>query len=168
MAFSFKCSSCDEIHEGIPTFGADAPSLYYWMPEDERATRAVLSSDLCVIDNERFLVRGCIEIPVEGEEDPFVWGVWVDVSERDFRVIERLFGVEKRAHVGPFAGYLGSELPCYPDSTFNLHVVAHLRDDGIRPSVQVSRSPHALHAEQCGGISHHRLSEIYQAVMHGN
>jgi hypothetical protein len=72
-----------------------------------------------------------------------------------------------RKTVGPFAGYLGSELPAYPETTFNLHVVAHLRDDGIRPLVTVSRSAHPLYREQCQGMTAGRLSEIYEAVMHG-
>ena len=167
MSFRFLCKCCGEVHEGIPTFGADAPAIYYWIATEERAKRVVLDTDTCVIDNERFLIRGCLEIPVDNESDPFIWGVWVDVSQRDFKVFREVLEAKHRKHVGPFAGYLGSELPAYPERTFNLHVVAHLRDDGIRPLVAVSPSAHPLHTEQCQGISAARLSEIYEIVMHG-
>jgi len=68
----------------MPTFGADAPAQYYRRPEEERPKRVDLDSDSCVVDGERFIVRGCLEIPVQGESDPFVWGVWVDLSKTDF------------------------------------------------------------------------------------
>jgi len=166
MTFQFRCNSCDQIHEGVPTFGFDAPAIAQWIPEAEREKRIELGTDDCVVDGERFLVRGCLEIPVQGEEDPFVWGIWVDLSEGDFERWVEAFPLEKREHIGPFAGYLGSVLPCYPD-TFNHHVVMYLRDKGIRPLVKVSQSDHPLHVEQCGGITHERLVEIYENVMHG-
>jgi hypothetical protein len=77
--FRFKCSSCGEWHEGMPTFGADAPLYFYAIPEQEREARCVLTSDTCSIDQEFFFVRGCLEIPVEGAMEPFVWGVWASV-----------------------------------------------------------------------------------------
>jgi hypothetical protein len=166
MAFQFRCISCDQVHEGVPTFGFDSPAIATWIPESERALRVVLGTDDCVVDQERFLVRGCIEIPVEGETDPFIWGVWVDISKRDFEQWSAAFHLEKREHVGPFAGYLANVLPCYPD-TFNHHVVMYLRDRGTRPLVMVTQSSHSLHLEQCSGISKERLTEIYVAVMHG-
>jgi hypothetical protein len=166
MAFRFVCSSCDQVHEGVPTFGFDAPAIAEWIPEAERPSRVQLGSDDCVIDNERYLVRGCIEISVEGEEDPFIWGAWVDLSKRDFDRWLEVFDLERRSHVGPFAGYLGVRIPGYPD-TFNHHVVMHLRDKGIRPLVVVSQSDNPLHAEQCRGISPQRVAEIYEMVMHG-
>ena len=166
MTFEFRCKSCDQLHAGVPTFGFDSPAIAQWIPPAERGTRVELGSDDCVVDGERFLVRGCIEIPVEGEQDPFIWGVWVDLSQRDFDEWAKSFHLDKREHVGPFAGYLGSALPCYPD-TFNHHVVMHLRDKGTRPLVEVSQSAHPLHIEQCNGITQERLIEIYETVMHG-
>jgi hypothetical protein len=166
MSFTFKCKSCDELHHGMPSFGADAPAQYYWIPEEERAERVDLGSDTCIVDGDRYLVRGCIEIPVEGESEPFVWGVWVDLSKRDFDTFESVLGVAQREHVGPFAGYLAADLFTYLD-TFNLNAVVHLRDNGIRPYVKISPSDHPLHKEQCQGITASRVAEIYALVMHG-
>jgi hypothetical protein len=166
MTFRFRCSSCEEVHEGVPTFGSDMPAIAEWISPSERSDRVQLGSDDCVVDGKRFLVRGCLEISVEGESDPFVWGVWADISRRDFDLWVKSFKLEKRAHIGPFAGYLGSALPCYPD-TFNHHVLVHLRDGGTRPYIEVCQSDHPLHIEQCNGMTGERLKEIYEAVMHG-
>jgi hypothetical protein len=166
VAFEFRCNSCNEVHRGIPTFGADRPAIADWIPPEQRETRVDLGTDDCVVDGERFLVRGCLEIPVHGETDPFIWGVWTDISERDFDQWVKAFDLENRSHIGPFAGYLGSVLPCYPD-TFNHQVLLHLRDKGVRPYVEVCQSTHPLHIEQCAGITHDRLKVIYETVMHG-
>ena len=32
--FEFKCSCCNEIHKGVPAFGAEAPIYYYSIPEN--------------------------------------------------------------------------------------------------------------------------------------
>ena len=166
MSFRFKCVACDELHYGVPTFGADAPAQYYWASEQERQERIDLGSDACVVDGERFLIRGCLEIPVKGETEPFMWGAWIDINKRDFALFKSVYGVAQRKHVGPFAGYLATEIPTYPE-TFNLPAVAYLRDDGIRPYIEVSASDHPLHKEQCEGITTSRVAEIYAHVMHG-
>src|SRR3954468_11208782 len=108
MSFSFLCKCCGETHNGIPTFGADAPAIYYRIAEEDREKRVTLDTDTCIIDDKRFLIRGCVEIGVENEADPFIWGVWVDVSRKDFEAFREMLGVKNRSHVGPFAGYLGS------------------------------------------------------------
>lgn len=166
VTFRFTCKSCGEIHEGVPTFGADEPLLVHLMPASKRAGHVRLGSDDCVIDDERFLIRGCLEITVEGETNPFVWGVWVDINREDFGEWTRVFRVKKRSDIGPFPAYLGNSLPTYPD-TFNLHVVAHLRDDGTRPFIEVAPSNHPLYEDQRAGISRSRLAEIYEGVLHG-
>ncbi len=68
----------------MPTFGAAAPLAYYAVPEIERSRRCQLGADGCVIDNEFFFVRGCVEIPVHGQPEPFVWGLWVSLSKQNF------------------------------------------------------------------------------------
>src|SRR5437899_396636 len=47
-------------------------------PESERRT-SVLTEDHCILLGEHYFIRGCIEIPVNGENDPFIWGVWVSL-----------------------------------------------------------------------------------------
>lgn len=166
MGFEFKCTTCGEIHRGIPTFGADKPLSYFEVPEEERAKRCDCGSDECVIDEKWFFVRGCIEIPVHGEEDPFIWGVWVSLSEENFKKWIECFEKEKRSHVGPFFGWLNAWLKPYP-STVNLKTKVHLRDKGTRPYIELEPTDHPLSVEQQEGISKERVAEIYSIMMHG-
>jgi len=140
MEFEFKCTSCGEVHRGIPTFGADKPLSYFEVPEEEREERCDCGSDDCVIDEKWFFIRGCIEIPVHGEEEPFVWGVWVSLSEESFKEWIECFDKEKRSHIGPFFGWLNAWLKPYPD-TINLKTKVHLRDKGTRPYIELVNHP---------------------------
>ncbi|WGS43842.1 DUF2199 domain-containing protein [Burkholderia sp. JSH-S8] len=165
MTFSFRCVTCGKTHHGIPSFFAKAPFNYYQIPEEERAHRCSLGSDDCVIDESLFFVRGSIEIPVHGFAESFSWGVWLSLSEASFQEWVRTFDVAKRSHVGPFFGWLNTQLSVYPE-TINLKTMVHLRDDGIRPYVELEPTDHPLALEQRGGISRERVAQIYREVMH--
>ncbi|MBU2865140.1 DUF2199 domain-containing protein [Reinekea forsetii] len=164
--FEFKCSCCDEIHKGIPTFGTTYPITVLQIPEDERASRVALGTDDCVIDEKYFYIRGCIEIPVQGFEDPFVWGAWVSLSEESFIQYIKHFDEAERSHIGPFFGWLSSDFIVYAEQCVNLKTRVHLRNDGIRPFIKIEPSEHLLSIEQRDGISEKRLIEIYEETMH--
>ncbi len=166
LVFRFKCSTCDEVHEGIPTFGWDYPIHYLQIPEAERDDRCHLGSDDCVIDDQWFFVRGCIEIPVHGYADPFIWGVWVSLSEESFNEWSEVFEVPNRSNCGPYFGWLSSHLALYPD-TINLKTYVHLRDNGIRPWLELEPTEHPLAVEQREGMSPDRVAEIYEQMLHG-
>jgi hypothetical protein len=163
--FTFRCRSCSQVHEGIPSFGWDYPVQYVAVPEDQRARRCVLTSDMCVIDDETFFVRGCLEVPIKGHEQPLSWGVWTSLSEKNFRHFEELYGESKRSHHGPFFGWLCSHIWLFPD-TLNLKTMVHLRDDGIRPFVELEPTDHPLAVEQRTGITLERVAEIYEKMIH--
>lgn len=166
MAFEFLCTSCGLVHRGMPAFGADAPLSYYAVPREERATRCALTADSCVIDRNSYFVRGCIEIPVKGEEDPFSWGVWVSLSEANYKEWLDFHSEEKRSHKGPYFGWLNASLKPYP-KTMNLKTRVHLRNGGIRPLIELEPTDHPLAVEQREGISGTRLAELYALMMHG-
>jgi hypothetical protein len=166
MSFRFHCSSCGETHEGMPTFSADAPLNYYAIPESERSKRCQLSSDDCVIDEQEYYVRGCIEIPVHGTDEPFVWGVWVSLSEASFKAWADAYSLKTRSHIGSFFGWLSAAIQPYPD-TISLKTRVHLRDNGIRPLIELEPTDHPLAIEQREGISPERVAEIYALLVHG-
>src|SRR5262245_6709835 len=114
--FTFKCFTCGQDHLGMPSFGAPAPLNYYAIPEPEREERCDLASDACVIDGTHFFIRGCLDIPVHGEEEPFSWGVWVSLSEANFSEWSRYFDEPRRTHLGPYFGWLNAWLKPYPDT----------------------------------------------------
>jgi hypothetical protein len=165
MQFEFTCATCGEIHLGMPSFGAEAPLSYFDIPENTRKTRCVLESDSCVIDNTSYFVYGLIEIPVHGEEDAFAWGVWVSLSESSFQQWRDCFHSKNRSQIGPFFGWLNAWLSPYP-RTVNLKARIHLRDDGVRPYIELEPTDHPLAIEQRLGISVERVAEIYAQIMH--
>jgi len=165
MEFRFKCETCGQIHRGMPSFGSEKPLSYYEVPEPERESRCDCGSDDCVIDGKSFFVRGCIEIPVHGEEEPFVWGVWVSLSESSFKQWVACLDKGERSHIGPFFGWLNAWLKPYPD-TMNLKTMVHLRDNGTRPYIELEPTDHPLAVEQREGISKSRVAALYSVMMH--
>jgi hypothetical protein len=166
MEFEFRCETCGEIHKGMPGFGALAPLNYYAIPEAERASRCELGSDDCVIDRSSFFVRGCLELPVRGAAEPMIWGVWVSLSEQNFIAWLKIFDQEHRSHVGPFFGWLNASLKPHPE-TMDLKTRVHLRDNGLRPWIELEPTDHPLALEQRNGISVDRVAEIHTIMMHG-
>lgn len=164
--FRFTCAICNKVHEGMPTFGWPHPAHYLAIPEGEREERCFLTSDTCVIDDEAFYVRGCIEIPVHGEEEAFSWGAWTSLSEDNFMHFQELFGTEKRSHHGPFFGWLSSHIWIYPE-TINLKTMVHIRDNGVRPFIELEPTDHPLAIEQREGTTVERVAEIFAKMTHG-
>ncbi len=167
--FRFCCATCGEWHEGMPSFGAEAPLYYYTIPDNERAARCHLTSDICIVDEEFFFIRGCIEIPVNGAEEPFVWGVWVSLSHASFTEYAAHFDATERSHLGPYFGWLSATFLVYPDLQsldVNIKTYVHPRNDGIRPYIELERTGHLLAIEQRNGITVDRLAEIYAAYQH--
>jgi len=82
---NFKCATCGKIHQKLPrSFAADFPDMYANMKREEKDVRAIIGSDQCVVDQQWFFVRGCLEIPVIGSTEPFIWGLWASVREEVF------------------------------------------------------------------------------------
>jgi hypothetical protein len=149
----------------MPSFGAHAPLSYYEVPTEEWEKRCHLGTDDCVIDEEFFFVRGCLEIPVIGEVEPFSWGVWVSLSQANYLEWVKCYESEKRSHIGPFFGWLNAWIKPYPD-TISLKTNVHLRDDGIRPFIELQSTDHPLAIEQRMGITVERVAELYAQIMH--
>ena len=53
----------------------------------------------------------------------------------------------------------------YPE-TKNLKTMVHLRDDGIRPYIELEPTEHPLAVEQRNGIGVDRVAEIYAIMVH--
>ena len=90
--YRFKCSSCDQWHEGIPGWGWKLPIEYFTVPEAEREERCFTTTDLCVVDHEKFFVCGCYEAPVQESSEILSLRVWVQLSKHDFMEFQTLLG----------------------------------------------------------------------------
>jgi hypothetical protein len=163
----FECRTCGETHDGPPpAVGFPVPDPLLAVPEEDRARRALLSSDQCVIDDEHYFVLGCLEIPVQGGTDPFVWMVWTSLSRASFRRASDLWTTEGRESEPPYFGWLSSRIPGYPDTT-NLKCLVHTRPVGERPFVELEPTDHPLAVDQRRGIPRDRLNALVERALHG-
>jgi hypothetical protein len=154
----FRCTTCDEWHEGLPRdFAFDAPLPYASLSKVERED-AHLTSDVCEIGPDRF-VRLCLEIPILGGSGPLVYGVWISLSEKSYSEYLAHWDDPRRYQKGPYFGWFSSRLPGYPD-TVHLKTRAHLRPTPLRPVIELEPTEHPLAVEQRCGITQERFREI--------
>lgn len=165
MDHVWTCRCCGKEFHTLPlSFALVAPDPWFAIPENERDSRARLGSDQCIIDDKEFYIRGCLELPVQGCDDPFVWNIWVSVSEASFSRIGELWDAEIRDREPPFFGWLCNELAVYP-KTFGLKTNVHLRNNGIRPLIVLEPTDHPLAVEQRRGISLQHVEQIASALL---
>jgi hypothetical protein len=162
---SFTCSRCGETHDLPMSFAFEAPVYWYGIPESERPLRAVLDEELCVIDKQHFFIKGRICIPVHDNPDAFERGVWVSLSETNFKRAVAMWDRPGREVESPYFGWLSSEIPGY-ESTRNLKTNVHTRPLGERPTIELEPTNHPLAVEQREGISPARVHEIAEALLH--
>jgi len=163
----WQCRKCNQAHDDLPLhYGAEAPALFYGIPEAERSTRCEISSDQCIIDGTAFFIVGNLEIPIVGSDDRFSWDCWVSLSEANFERASQLWGVPGRENEPPYFGWLSTSLPGYPE-TLNLRTNVHTRKPGLRPLIELEPTDHLLAVEQRVGITRDRVKEIAEVVLHG-
>ena len=162
----YACPICGMRHASLPLkFSVKAPLAVTAIPVDELEKRVVITPDQCVIDGRDFYLRGRIVLPVHGSKDPFVWGVWAEVSPKSFLRTNHLWKTEGRENQPSFPGWLHTELPLY-GNTLNLEVSVETQPVGRRPHFLVSDPQHPLAIEQSQGISQERAGEIAAEVLH--
>ena len=164
---SFTCHTCGESHEGIPlSFAADFPDQYANMPSDGRDNRCIIGSDQCVVDQQTFYLRGCLEIPVLDTDQVFLWGLWASVWKDDYYEISECWEEEGRENRhGPFKARLANKLAVYPD-TLNLQLTIHVRPVGERPLFVVDKADHPLAVAQRKGMSTEETQELVSRLLH--
>jgi hypothetical protein len=148
------------------SFAAEFPDQYANMGREDRDARAVISSDQCIIDQEWFFIRGCLEIPIVGSGDIFLWGLWTSVREEVFDALSECWELKGREQSrGPFKGRLANSLSVYPP-TLNLKLQILIRPVGERPLFVVEETDHALAIEQSTGITHDKASAMAALLLH--
>jgi hypothetical protein len=161
--FSFKCSCCGNIHEGSPSFSFNHPQSYSGLSDSEKE-KAHLSSDFCVIDDDRF-IRVCLEIPIIGVKEPFMWGIWVSLSQENFERYNDTYDLP--VLTDEYFGWFCNELPYY-SNTLLLKTMVHPRAGGTRPYVELEPTDHPLFLDYHHGISIEEAQKIAEFVLHSN
>ncbi|MDD5274099.1 MAG: DUF2199 domain-containing protein [Methylovulum sp.] len=163
--FSFKCSSCDNIHEGSPSFAFRAPDPYLQQTDKVREA-GELNDDFCRYkddDGEHLFIRVCLEVPIHSISEPFLWGVWVSLSQPSFgRYVETYNAPETTDR---YFGWFCNYLPYY-ENTYALKTYVHPRSGGLRPFIELEPSQHPLAIDFHQGISIQKAQEIAESIMH--
>jgi len=159
---AYKCSICGETHEGLPDMGHDKPYYWHTIPAEERESRAWLTEDACVIDDEDFFIRGVLLIPVHDYDRDFGFGVWVSQKQENFM---RYLDEPDSSEIGPYFGWLSSEINYYEESTLSLQTMAHFSGDGKRPTIELEPTDHPLAVDQREGITLAKAWEIIHFYM---
>ena len=167
--FAYTCTCCGKRHEGSPSFGFDAPYQYASLSSEQKQAMGKLSSDLCTITDgegiDRF-IRVTLEIPILGVTDPFVWGVWVSLSEKSY--LRYVDTYEDPCEGEVFFGWLCNTLPFYPPGgPFATDVVVQGNRQRPRLVLHETEPLHALISDQREGITIARAQEIAEVAMHG-
>lgn len=164
----YRCTTCGDEHHELPfSFGFDEPDQYHWLSVDEREERALLSESQCVIDHEHFFLRGCVDIPIVGNQDPFLLGAWVRVSEADFQeVAEHWVEVGREDGDGPYKGRLANSLPVFKPDTFDLEVELIVQPVPNRPLIKIQSPHHLLAKQQKDGITLASAKALSAALLH--
>ena len=158
------CATCGQAHGELPFgYGARAPLAAESIPAAERDERLELGDDQCVIDDERFFLRGRLQIAVtDAPEHTFIWGVWVEVTELQFDRAAELW--EAASKQPPMPGKLATAVPCFEGSA-GLAAHLHFHAAGEVPRVVLVTGEHPLAQEQQQGITLQRVKAIYDSVM---
>ena len=161
----YDCSCCGHRHDELPlAYGTVAPA--FWHDGLAGKPGCLLDEELCKIDNEHFFVRARLVLPLRDAEEEFEWGVWVSLSEPNFRRTIARWDDPAREDEPPYFGFLSTELPGYPVSTLRLKTNVHTQPPGVRPVVELEPTDHPLAVEQRTGIDRARVQEIAELVLH--
>jgi hypothetical protein len=162
----FDCATCGTHHQEAPLdFAFDAPLYYHQLAPDQRASKGRITSDLCVIEDQDYFIRGCLEIPILDVPATFVWGIWTSLSKKSYDRVLELWDSDESLHEEPYFGWLSNSIPGYPE-TLSLKTEVHSRGKRKRPYVELEPTDHPLAVEQWEGITLERALAIAEMAMH--
>lgn len=161
----FACTVCGQRHELPLQYSVNAPQAVLAVQPEERDRRIVMTPDQCVIDGRDFYLRGRILLPIVDSLEPFVWGVWAEVSPKSFLRANELWNTPGREKEPLFQGWLNTDIFLF-GSTINLEVNVQTQPVGERPQFTIRDSSHPLAIEQRNGITLERAEEIAEMILH--
>lgn len=139
---------------------------YEQLSNGEKQSIAQLSDDLCKIDHPEgtdYFARVVLELPIHGVTEPFLWGVWVSLSQESFEKYTSTWGEHNESDC--YFGWLCNQLPYYPN-TANLKTNVRPRNGGARPTLELQPSEHPLAIHFQNGMTVQEAQQIAEAAMH--
>jgi hypothetical protein len=164
MAYRFKCSTCEEWHEGLPEIFFDRPCYARAVPDTEWDSRVYLSDDLCSIDEEHFFIRVRLPLTIIDIGEPWGFGMWTSLSRTNFQRYCDHFD-DDMSSWDPMFGYLSNRIENYPE-TLELALLVKPQARGLRPLATLEPCDHPLYIEQCDGISLDKVLKLTEQIRH--
>jgi len=160
----FVCSVCGEHHDQrLLDIRLALPHAIHLLAADARTRRAWLADDFAVLDDERFFVRGFLELPIPGIDDRFAYGSWVEVSMPDFQELMRHWHDDEQFDAVECT--IANELEPYRD-TLGLRGTLRATAPDKLPAIELADAPHDIVDAQRRGISVGRSDELAAVVLH--
>jgi hypothetical protein len=161
---AFTCSVCGQHHdERLLDIRLGLPGVIHALDPDERAHRAWLADDFAVLDDERFFVRGLLELPIPELDDRFAYGTWCEVAMPDFQELMRRWHSDEQ--FAPVQCALANELEPFRETT-GLRATLQATSPDKLPTVDLADAPHELVRAQRDGITAGRSDELAAVVLH--
>jgi len=161
----FVCSVCGEFHaERMLDIRLSLPGPIFALDDEERDARAWLADDFAVLDEDRFFVRGLLELPILELGSRFGYGTWVEVGGDEFRQL--LEHWQDPDQFAPVKGTVANELAPYVGTEGLPATLSPVSVDTL-PSVTLDDAAHPLVADQQAGITADRSDELAATVRHG-
>lgn len=149
----YRCPDCRDIHDGLPDLCFALPDAIFDLETSERETRALVSSDMCVLDDNRFFIRCVLEVALSEHTDVFAYGLWAEIAARDFNRYAIYYNTDAPATVSTFAGHVANRLPLTGETLRLACSITLSNEEGMRPAICVADASHELHAEQENGVA---------------
>ena len=169
------CHGCKKENTINPmVFFTPSPLEYDLIPDDQKESRAKISSDLCSIDNSKYFVRGLLEIPISLFSPSFFslvqkkpklskvlsLGVWLNIPSSDFYNLVAGWKEEKNLNI---KGTIANDLPFY-GKTSGLSATMNTQVGGYRPKIVLAQSNNALATDSQSGISMVRFVSFLEEI----
>jgi hypothetical protein len=164
-ALQFDCDVCAQRHDIPLNMGFSVPDVVNKLLPWEKESRCKYSEDWCIIDEQFYYIRGCLQVPIAGTNNIFSWGVWTTLSEEDFDRTMELWSDESRSAEPDYKGSLANTLPTYKE-TRTVNLAVRTRAVGDRPLLLVTDEDHGLFNHQRQGMPMERAIELAKLVLH--
>jgi len=162
---AYKCATCGKFHIGLPMDMAyPNPGRYFEIPAKERNARVYLSTDICVIDDSEFYIRGVLSIPVVDSGDEFRWGLWAKVEKGDFDIYNEYWDGNLPENLPALHGSLSGTMKNYPDSNM-VPVEIYLQSGDQRPLFKVISDENSLGSDQKKGITMEKVHSFVEPLL---
>ena len=158
-SFRFRCV-CGQMHTGSPNYGFTAPDAFVGQPPQVKAA-AAYSRDFCAYvdtQGQRFyFARALLRVPIQLSDDPFMWGLWVQLGLEDYR--QYLDAYERSDADFCLTAWIRNNLPVYPP-TDGMPVQLVPQAGRQLATVRIPRNDHRLALDFNEGIAPARAARI--------